>query len=339
MKLLLEIAGVFAIECRDMRNHARLGEISMSEISVKAHAKINLSLDVTGKRPDGYHNVSMVMQMIDLHDTVTIIAEPAEPQETMIRLSSGRPDLPGDQGNIAFRAAELFAEATGKAIDVAIIIEKRIPVAAGLAGGSTDAAAVLLGLNILCDGGFSIPELMAMSVRLGADVPFCVMGNAAAGGLDPSKHARSCALAEGIGEKLTPVVGNHEEEILPLLQRIWILLSKPPIDVSTARVYGALDFASIGRRPDNSELIAGLLENDLEKVRKNMVNVLENVTLKEYAIVMYTKNNIVRTQPLAALMSGSGPTVFALFDEKKTAEDAFDKMLAINAETYLVRSI
>ncbi len=308
----------------------------MLEISIDAYAKINLALDVTGKRPDGYHNVRMVMQMIDLHDSVSIRAElSSEPQ---IVLAPGRADLPAGRGNLGYLAAEIFMKETGLAIKTVIEIEKRIPAAAGLAGGSTDAAAVLLGLNAIFKTGLSITDLMRIGVRIGADVPFCVMGNAAAGNLDPDGSSSSCALAEGIGDILTPLKPKDAKGPFPVLTELFLVLTKPPIDVPTAKVYQALDLRTIGKRPDTSELIDGLMENDLEKVTGNMINILENVTLKEYPIVMYTKNNLLDTKPIVALMSGSGPSIFGIFKEKSKAEDAWRIMAGSNAETYLVRT-
>ncbi len=302
----------------------------MQQITLKAYAKINLSLDVLAKRADGYHEVRMVMQQIDLADTVTVSYE--EDGASGIHLTTSNPELPTDGFNIAYAAAELMAEISSKRGQpkpgsIRIHIDKNIPVSAGLAGGSTDAAAVIQALNALWSLKMPAAELMAAGKKLGADVPFCIMGNA----------GDTCALAEGIGEKLSPI-RRADNQPLTVFKDCWILLSKPPLSVSTAKVYGSLMISGITERPDTEELIAGLMENNWTKISKNMINVLENVTLEEYCIVMYTKNKMRECDPKACLMSGSGPSIFGIFVDKSTAIEAFDVMKELNRDTYLVQA-
>ncbi|HQC82200.1 MAG TPA: 4-(cytidine 5'-diphospho)-2-C-methyl-D-erythritol kinase, partial [Bacillota bacterium] len=250
----------------------------MEQIQINAYAKINLSIDVLRKRDDGYHDVSMVLQQIDLHDTVTVsCCEDAG--QGAIELSANIQAVPMGQDNIAWKAASLMKQLfPHKGRDaVRIHIEKRIPMAAGLAGGSADAAAVLHALNYLWQCGLSVEELMEIGVKLGADVPFCVMGQAAKnedlnfnnGGIS------TCALAEGIGEKLTP---------LPPLKAFAVLF-KPPVSLSTAEIYKSLDLNKVRTRPDTSSLIQGLREQDFEKVQASMYNVLEEVSTERYPVI------------------------------------------------------
>lgn len=328
----------------------------MNEITIKAYAKINLSLDVLGKRPDGYHEVLMVMEQIDLYDTVTVAwleEEDGSPGYSFdgdcprISLSTSLPYLPTDGNNIAYKAAELMAGQYGrKAAEVMarqcgknnagrirIKIFKRIPVAAGLAGGSADCAAVLHALNRLWDLGLDLETLMKMGTELGADVPFCLAGQAAlngALGLKEDPLAGTCAVASGIGERL---------KRLPSMNA-WVLLSKPPISVSTAQVYGGLDLREIREHPNTKELAAGLKEQNFFKISKNMVNVLENYSLKEYPTIVYTKNKIITEgKAYRALMSGSGPTVFGLYTSKRKGTAAYSKLKTLNKETFLVKTL
>ena len=339
----------------------------MQKMTLKANAKINLSLDVTCKRPDGYHEVRMVMQQINLFDLVTVSYDPEEilhtdfgkdhgedrgndyskgsdemPTEALkISLTTNNLELPTGPNNIAYAAVRLLAETYAKRGQrkegsVDIHIEKGIPVAAGLAGGSTDAAAVLIALNRLWSSACTIEELIILGKKLGADVPFCIMGNAASEGELPSFG--TCALAEGIGEKLTPI-GKEGGMPLSVFDKCWIVLSKPPLGVSTAKVYGGLVLSDIEERPDTQELVEGLIEGDFNKISKNMINVLEKVTLKEYCIVMYTKNKMMDCHPMASLMSGSGPTIFGIFLDKTSAGRAYDAMKKVNKDTYLVQTL
>jgi 4-diphosphocytidyl-2-C-methyl-D-erythritol kinase len=306
-------------------------------ITLKSYAKINLSIDVLGRLPNGYHSIRTVMQQVDLFDTVSVsvreggtgvrIALSAEAEGADIA------DLPLDERNIAARAARVFLAvfAPRFAGEVAIRLRKRIPLGAGLAGGSGNAAAVILALaRLLAQGGaqgtdgteaaFSHMErLMELGSRIGADVPFCVMGQAA---LNPElghigMRAATCALAEGIGEKLTPLP--------PLRGRV--IIAKPAASVSTAAVYAGLDLAAVTERPDTDALAEGLRTGDSGKIRKNMINVLEIVVLKEYPEIASLKETLAADgKALCALMSGSGSAVFAWYRDRIACEAAFDAL-------------
>jgi len=334
----------------------------MNEITIKAYAKINLSIDVLGKRPDGYHEVRMVMAQVDLFDLVQITwqednrnnkplagsggeqtgssgelagsgGERSKP--ITVSLNTNLPYLPADARNIAYKAAEVMAEKYGgnRAGQINIKIEKSIPVAAGLGGGSADCAAVLHGMNRLWELQLDLRTLMALGAGLGADVPFCLAGQAAANEelkLSRDPLAGTCAVASGIGERVEPVT--------PL--QAWVLLSKPPISLSTAQVYGGIKLDEIQEHPDTEELVAGLKEGNLYKISKNMTNVLENYSLKEYPVIMYTKNKIVQDgKAYKALMSGSGPTVFGLYTSKRKGTAAFSVLKKLNKETYFIKTI
>jgi len=311
----------------------------MNEITLKAYAKINLSIDVLGKRPDGYHEVLMVMEQVDLYDKVRVRWKEDEGTEEengiRISLSTTLPWLPADDRNLAWKAASLMAEqyGGGKTGLIKIDIKKKIPVAAGLAGGSADCAAVIHALNKLWDLKLDLKTLMQQGSKLGADVPFCLSGQAALNeelGLKSDPMALTCAVASGIGDQLEPAV--------PL--KAWVLLSKPPISVSTAQVYGGLDLEGISERPNTAELVNGLKEGNFFKVSKNMCNVLENYSLKEYPTIAYTKNKIIHDgKAYKALMSGSGPTVFGLYTSKRKGESAYLKLKSLNKETYLIRTL
>lgn len=322
----------------------------MNTITLNAYAKINLSIDVLGKRPDGYHEVLMVLQQVDLFDSVKVswlaekekekqqnqdAGELREEKDVRIGLSTNLQYLPADGRNIAYKAAELMAEryGEGRTGRIVIEIEKRIPVAAGLAGGSANCAAVLHAVNKIWDLKLDLSALMELGTTLGADVPFCLAGQAALNeelGLGKDAMAGTCAVASGIGERLEPVV--------PL--KAWVLLSKPPINISTAEVYGGLDLRAITERPDTAELAAGLREGNLYKISKNMTNVLENYSLKEYPTVMYTKNMMIQEgKAYKTLMSGSGPTVFGLFTSKRKGTAAYSKLKSLNKETFLIKTL
>ena len=309
----------------------------MNRIEIKAFAKINLSLDVRQKLENGFHEVEMVMQQILLNDDVLVRwrKNDAEPMVT-IELRTNKYYLPTDERNLAYKAAMLMVAEFGGALygNIRIDIKKRIPVAAGLAGGSSNAAAVLHGLNKLWELELSLQELCALGAKLGSDVPFCVMGQAAAN--DSIKEdfagdplACHCALATGTGTTLTPIKG----------LRSHLVLSKPSISVSTAAVYKGIDDEVIAARPDNDELIQALSENQLKVVEKNMVNVLENFTLKRYPIVMYTKNKMQELcSSGCALMSGSGPTVFGLCKNMNESKSICREMLNENSESFWTRT-
>ena len=263
----------------------------MESIRLKARAKINLGLDVLRKRKDGYHDVRMVMQTIGIYDRLIITRIPEED----IRIKSNLFFLPVNENNLIYKAAKLLKDSFGFAGGVEIDLNKFIPVSAGLAGGSTDAASTLFGLNRLFDLGLSTKDLMELGVSIGADVPYCVM--------------RGTALAEGIGEKLTA---------LPPLPRCWILIAKPPINVSTKLVYESLDMNGVDRHPDIDGLIDAIKRQDINGVCSLMGNVLENVTVPLYPVIESIKNDMMDNGAINAMMSGSGPTVFGIFPDEET---------------------
>ncbi|MDF2878120.1 MAG: 4-diphosphocytidyl-2C-methyl-D-erythritol kinase [Clostridia bacterium] len=267
----------------------------MNSIILKGRGKINLTLDVVGKRANGYHDLRMIMQTINLYDTLHI----RKTRATGIRVGANYSWLPTNDKNIAYRAAQLFFEETQIKGGIAIEITKRIPVAAGLAGGSADAAATLVGLNRLYDTRYSRQQLMDMGLKLGADVPFCIL--------------RGTVLAEGIGEELTPLA--------PMLHT-HIVLVKPPISVSTALVYSNLDINAIKAHPRTEEMIQAIQDKDLYKIADHMVNVLEGVTILMHPIIQDLKEDLVKHGAVGAMMSGSGSTVFGLFESKEKAHAA-----------------
>lgn len=269
----------------------------MEQIKLKARAKINLTLDVIGKRPDGYHEVAMVMQTIDLYDRITLTAVDGD-----IEVSANNPEIPLGPANLVYKAAELLRPG-GFSGGVHIHIEKNIPMAAGLAGGSTDAAAVLQGLNRLWRLNRSIEDLLELGSRIGSDVPFCILGGT--------------ALAAGRGEKLTP---------LKAAPAMWLVLAKPPVGVSTKEVYGRFEPELVDRRPDNEAMIGALVAGDTHAVTENLVNVLESVTLRLYPEVAALKESMIRAGAQAALMSGSGPTVFGLVPDRIIAEQVAERL-------------
>ena len=234
-------------------------QVTHAETLVEARAKINLTLDVTGRRDDGYHTVKMVMQSVALHDDVRVAVTQGERKGKGILLSCNLPYLPADARNLAYRAAELFYEKTSALLGTCEIdIVKRIPVAAGLAGGSTDAAAVLRALNALHETGLSDEALCEMGLALGADVPYCLRGGT--------------MLAEGIGEVLSP---------LPAMPHCFVVLCKPPFAVSTKDVYQQIDAAELPDRPDTDGLCKALEAGDFDGVCKRLFNVMEQVTAKK----------------------------------------------------------
>ena len=267
----------------------------MDKMELKALGKINLGLDVLGKRPDGYHDVRMVMQTIYLYDQITITKR----KESGIGLSTNLFYLPVNENNLAYRAAKLLMDEFEIRSGVDIFLEKHIPVAAGMAGGSSNAAAVLYGINRMFDLGLSMEELMKRGVSLGADVPYCIM--------------RGTVLAEGIGEILTP---------LPPMPRCQIVVAKPPVSVSTKMVYEKIDSRRIVEHPDIDGIIEGLKEGDVTKIASCMGNVLEQVTVEEYPVIDKIKKLMNKGGAKGAMMSGSGPTVFGIFTEKSLAKKA-----------------
>lgn len=294
----------------------------MSKISLRAYAKINLSLDVLKKLSNGYHQVKMVMQQVDLWDQVTVTCRELPPGETtVIGGNTSRSDLPMDETNIAYRAAKLMKETyrPQSEYEIGIALEKNIPMAAGLAGGSADGAAVMRALARLWELEAAPEELAALSTQLGSDVPFCLMG----------QEGQFCALAEGTGTLLTPVT--------PL--RAWILLSKPSVSVPTKQVYEHLKLAQADH-PDVEQVIRGLSTHHWPLVRNNMKNVLEPPAMELYPAIRQTKE-VMEAQRLAdaVLMSGSGPTVFGVYLNRKKAQRAYHKMKQLHPETFFIRTL
>ncbi|MGI6362761.1 MAG: 4-(cytidine 5'-diphospho)-2-C-methyl-D-erythritol kinase [Bacillota bacterium] len=262
-------------------------------LNLNAPAKINLSLDVLGRRDDGYHNLEMVMQTIGLCDNICL--ETRTDGQILVRCS--HPQVPADEENIAYKAASLLKELSGNMhLGASITITKNIPVAAGLGGGSADAAAVLKGLNFLWGLKLSPGELARAGLQLGADVPFCLMGGT--------------ALARGIGELLTP---------LPPPQLFWVVLLKPREGVSTADVYKRYNPAFVRSRPNNEALIAALAAGSKDDITKAMANVLESVTFSLLPILGHLKQQALEYGAFASQMTGSGPTIFALAADSRRA--------------------
>lgn len=271
----------------------------MDKMELKALGKINLGLDVLGRRENGYHDVRMVMQTLYLYDQITI----EKTENPGIELSTNLFYLPVNENNLAYRAADLLMQEFGVEEGVKITLEKHIPVAAGMAGGSSNAAAVLYGINRMFSLGLSQEELMERGVKLGADVPYCIM--------------RGTVLAEGIGEILTP---------LPAMPRCTVLVAKPSISVSTKLVYEKLDAHEIENHPDIDGVLEGLERQDLKKIASSMGNVLERVTVEEYPVIEEIKEMMKENGALNAMMSGSGPTVFGLYSDKRMAKEAAQKI-------------
>lgn len=266
---------------------------------LRALAKINLGLDVLRKREDGYHEVRMVMQTIRMYDQLDITRN----IQPGIHIKTNLPYLPVNENNLVFKAAKLLMDEFQIQEGLSIQLKKVIPVSAGMAGGSSDAAAALVGVNKIFALGLSRKELMERGRQIGADVPYCVM--------------RGTALAEGIGEILTP---------LPPVPQGYVLVGKPSVNVSTKFVYGRLDAANLKEHPDIDGMVAALGQKDLRQVADKLGNVLETVTVPEYPVIDEIKKSMVRWGALNALMSGSGPTVFGLFDDREKAEYASEKL-------------
>ena len=267
----------------------------MKEATVETPAKINLSLDVTGKRQDGYHYLEMIMQTISLSDRVTV-----EKRGSGLSIQCDFPYVPNDSRNIAWKAAEAFLAECGEKGGVRVILEKKIPVAAGLAGGSANAAGVLRAMNRLFGEPFSREKLVDIARKIGADVPFCLQGGT--------------ALARGIGDALT---------YLPDFSGVRVVVVKPPFPVSTPWVYRNLDLNALGERPDTPSLIAAIERKDVPALARGMRNVLESVTVKAHPEIGRIIETFLALGALGSRMSGSGSAVFGLFDDDALAEKAF----------------
>ena len=280
-------------------------------MKIKAYGKVNISLDVVGKREDGYHILSMIMQNIDLYDEIEV-----EKQECGIILECNKSYVPVDNRNLAYKAAEIFKERYDIVDGVKINIEKNIPVSAGLAGGSTDAAAVLKVMNKLFNVNATEEELMELSLKLGADIPYCIHGGT--------------ALCEGIGEIITP--------IKPFRDKI-VVLVKPAFGVSTKEVYKNFNLEKVKQHPKTAEIINAIENDDLNFVASNMKNLLENVTLRKHKILIKIKEEMNACGAINSMMSGSGPTVFAFFDDMLKAQRCFEKMKKKYSDVFITRTI
>ena len=265
----------------------------MNSITLKSRAKINLSIDVLGKRQDGYHLVEMIMQTIDLYDLIEI----NEKDNDQITIKSTSDEIPLDCNNLVYKAANLIKKTFNINKGVEIHIKKNIPVAAGMAGGSSNAAAVLVGLNKLWNLNLSNQQLEKIGLKLGADVPFCINGGA--------------VLASGIGEELTPIKG--------LTKDVCILVCKPDLFGSTKEFYECIDSKDIDKRPNNKFLIECLKNEDTRQLAENMFNVLEGVTMDKHPVIQQIKDIMTNNRALGAMMSGSGPTVFGLYENREDA--------------------
>ena len=280
----------------------------MDYISVKARAKINLTLDVTGKRPDGYHELKMIMQTVELYDKVFV----KKIEKPVIKIKTNLEWLPTDNRNLAYKAAEGIKERSDIPGGVFIELKKTSPVAAGLAGGSADCAAVLYAMNILYNLKIKREELAAIALELGSDVPYCLM--------------RGTALAEGRGEILTR---------LPACPEAWIVLAKPAVGMSTAAVYKAIDAIDGYAHPDTEGMIDAIKKSDINAVASKLSNVLENASIPMCPMIGDIKKMLSDMGAVGVLMSGSGPTAYGIFKDKETAQKAADNV----KKTFNIRDV
>ncbi len=286
----------------------------MDKLQLKAYGKINLGLDVIRKRPDGYHDLDMIMQMVDVYDDVIIEKKAGE--EIVVKADAAV--LSNGKDNLAYMAAKMLFDEFGIKSGVEITIHKRIPIAGGMAGGSSDCATTLIGINEMFNLGLSKQQLMERGVKLGADVPYCVLGGT--------------AIARGLGEVLTP---------LPTPPQCHVIIAKPPISVSTAYVYGHIRPDEITKRPDIEQMTLAIKEQDLNKLSDLLYNVMEEVTVSEYPVIEKLKSIMLENGALNSIMSGSGPTVFGLFDDREKAQAAMKALDSkeLTEQLYLTKFI
>ena len=286
----------------------------MDKLELKAYGKINLGLDVIRKRPDGYHDLDMVMQMVDVYDDVTLTR--LEGTEIVVRTDTAV--LSNGKDNLAYMAAKMLMDEFGIVQGLEITIRKRIPIAGGMAGGSSDCAATLTGVNQMFNLELSKEELMERGVRLGADVPYCILGGT--------------AIARGIGEILTP---------LPTPPKCHVIIAKPPVSVSTAFVYGNIKPDEIEKRPDIEAMVSAIKAQDLYKLAKSLYNVMEDITVPQYPVIQEIKTIMLENGALNSIMSGSGPTVFGLYDDIEKAEQTVKLLKAkgLTEQLYLTKFI
>lgn len=270
-------------------------------LGLKAYGKVNLGLDVLRKREDGYHEVRMIMQTVGLYDKIDIYLKETPGIEVVTNLYY----LPVNENNLVYKAARLLMDEFQVLHGVRIHLNKFIPVSAGMAGGSSDAAAVLFGVNKMFQLGLTREELMERGVKIGADVPYCLM--------------RGTALSEGIGEILTP---------LPDMPQCQILIAKPGISVSTKFVYEHLDLSALRKEdhPDIDGMIQAIGNHNIYQVSERLGNVLETVTIPEYPVIARIKEKIKELGAVNAMMSGSGPTVFGIFTSPRAAQQAYEEL-------------
>ncbi len=285
--------------------------ITGNRAMARSFAKINLTLDIVGVRDNGYHNLKTIMQSVNLSDIIIVDKTDGE-----IKITTNKKGLPTNNKNIAYKACEAYYNALGKVGGAKILIHKNIPVSAGLAGGSGNAAAVLASLNMLNSYAFSDKELMEIGSTLGADVPYCLMGQT--------------QLAEGIGDVLTK---------LAPLPKCYVLLVTPPISISTPWAYKEFDKCERTVFPDNEKMIEALNNQDYQLICQNLSNAFEDVTLKEYNVISSIKEKMLSLGADGAIMSGSGPTVFGLFTDIKKAKAAHDSLCKIYKDTYLTTTL
>ncbi len=305
--------------------------ICTKEITLPAYAKINLGLDTVRKREDGYHEVRMIMQNISLKDTLTLRAYGTDnssnhsynvdsvlPDIWLHSLESDHPDVPMNEDNLIYRAIRSLRDEFHISYKIEAILDKQIPVAAGMAGGSTDAAAAFKGMNELCGLSLTKEELCVRAVKLGADIPYCIQGGT--------------ALSEGIGEILTP---------LPDMPDCYILIAKPPINVSTAYVYKNLRANELPHHPDIDGMVTAIKSHNLEGIIERLENTLETVTVPEYPVISEIKACMVEYGAQGALMSGSGPTVFGIFtDEEGIRKAEYEiRQRGLSDQVYITKPI
>ena len=289
----------FGKECSNGCNIGDGNLIKGGIVKRKAYAKVNLALDVVRRREDGYHEVRMIMQTVGIFDVLTFTAQ----EEPGIIVRTDKEELLGDENNLIYKAARLVMDSYPGCGGVKIELQKNIPMAAGMAGGSTDAAAVFHGMNELFQLGMSVEEMCSLGVGIGADIPYCIQGKT--------------ALSEGIGEILTKI-----KDAPPC----FVLIAKPDIDVSTKYVYENLHVEELDRHPDIDGMREAIEKGDLQGMAERMENVLETVTVRKYPVIEKIKEAMKEEGALNALMSGSGPTVFGVFDEEGKAKAAFEKL-------------
>ncbi len=286
----------------------------MDKLQLKAYGKINLALDVLRKREDGYHDLDMIMQMVDVYDD--IIIEKNNNKDIVVK--TDKAVLSNGKDNLAYMAAKTLMDEFGISQGVVITINKRIPIAGGMAGGSSDCATTMIGINQMFNLGLDKKALMERGVKLGADVPYCILGGT--------------AIARGIGEVLTP---------LKTPPQCHVIIAKPPVSVSTAFVYGHIRPNQIKKHPDVEKMVEAINNQDLKMLASLLSNVMEEVTIPEYPIIQDIKEVMLENGALNSIMSGSGPTAFGLYDDKESAEKTVEllKEKKLTEQLYLTKFI